>query len=233
MRYPVEYVAVGVDDLGKAVDLAERAALHHWFHRIDLGHGVVTDGADDTAAKAAGVGLPADMSGLTVLDIGTFNGWFAFEAERRGAARVVATDSFIWERDPRTKAAFDFAHEVLGSGVESIRIAVEDLSPKTVGRFDLVLFLGVLYHCEDPMRYLRVCRSVCTGTTIVETHVDALDYDRPAMVFYPGTSLAGDPTNHWGPNPAAVEAMLSEVGFSSLDVLPSWRVNRHAVHAHV
>jgi tRNA (mo5U34)-methyltransferase len=215
------------------VNLADRAAEHHWFHRIDLGGGVVTDGVDDTAAKAAGVGLPADMTGLTVLDIGTFNGWFAFEAERRGAARVVATDAFIWERDPRSRAAFDFAREVLGSSVEPVHVAVEDLTPERVGQFDLVLFLGVLYHCQDPMRYLRICRSVCQETTIVETHVDALDYDRPAMVFYPGAALAGDETNHWGPNPAAVEAMLREVGYRCIQALPPWMPDRHTVHASV
>jgi tRNA (mo5U34)-methyltransferase len=215
------------------VNLAEKAAAHHWFHRIDLGGGVVTDGVDDTATKAAGIGLPADMDGLSVLDIGTFNGWFAFEAERRGAAHVVATDSFIWERDPRSRAAFDFAHEVLGSRVEPVHMAVEDMTPERVGRFDLVLFLGVLYHCQDPMQYLRVCRSLCRGTTIVETHVDALDYPRPAMVFYPGATLAGDETNHWGPNPAAVEAMLLEVGYRCVEPLPPWMPDRHTVHATV
>jgi tRNA (mo5U34)-methyltransferase len=173
------------------------------------------------------------MTGLTVLDIGTFNGWFAFEAERRGAARVVATDAFIWERDPRSRAAFDFAREVLGSSVEPVHVAVEDLTPERVGQFDLVLFLGVLYHCQDPMRYLRICRSVCQETTIVETHVDALDYDRPAMVFYPGAALAGDETNHWGPNPAAVEAMLREVGYRCIQALPPWMPDRHTVHASV
>jgi tRNA (mo5U34)-methyltransferase len=67
----------------------------------------------------------------------------------------------------------------------------------------------------------------------VETHVDALDYPRPAMVFYPGTTLAGDPTNYWGPNPAAVEAMLLEVGYRSVQSRPSWMHDRHTVHARV
>jgi tRNA (mo5U34)-methyltransferase len=173
------------------------------------------------------------MTGLTVLDIGTFNGWFAFEAERRGAARVVANDHFVWNRDPRSRAAFEFAREILGSEVEVLELPVEELSPQTAGTFDLVLFLGVLYHAQDPMRYLRVCRSVCSGTTIVETHVDALDYDRPAMVFYPGDALGADPTNHWGPNPAAVEAMLIEVGYARVRALPPWMPDRHTVHARV
>jgi len=80
-----------------------------------------------------------------------------------------------------------------------------------------VLFLGVLYHAEDPMRYLRIVRSLCREMAVVETHIDGLDYPRPMMVFYPGGTLNGDPSNYWGPNPAAVEAMLGEVGFARVE----------------
>lgn len=79
--------------------------------------------------------------------------------------------------------------------MERKTIRVEELSPETVGAFDIALFLGVLYHAENPMFYLRILASVCRDLAIIETHVDALDYPRPAAVFYPGMSLNGDPTN--------------------------------------
>lgn len=214
-------------------ELRTGVQAHHWFHQIDLGQGVVTPGPDCSRDKLEGLGLPDDLRGKSVLDIGTLNGYYAFEAERRGAARVVAADKFVWVLDPRSRAAFDFAHRVLESSVEPIMISIEEMSPESVGTFDLVLFMGILYHAEDPMRYLRICRSLTApgGTAIVESHIDATDYDRPAMVFYPGESLNNDPTNFWGPNPAAIDAMLKEVGFSTVRALKSWRPGRHIVHA--
>ena len=72
---------------------------------------------------------------------------------------------------------FDIAQWALQSKVEKRRIAVEDISPESVGTFDYVFFLGVLYHSPDPLGYLRRVRSVCSRTLVLETHVDGLDYD--------------------------------------------------------
>jgi tRNA (mo5U34)-methyltransferase len=212
--------------------LRERVNSRNWFHRIDLGQGIVTPGIDDSPRKLRHVDMPADLTGWNVIDVGAFDGFFSFEAERRGAARVLATDHFVWNLPGMpTRQGFDLAHEALGSRVESREIAVEDLSPDTVGVFDLVLFLGVLYHSQDPLRYLRNMRAICTRQLIVETHVDALDYPRPAMVFYPGATLNHDASNFWGPNPAAVVEMLKEVGFSRVDVRPCLWPGRLVVHA--
>lgn len=93
--------------------------------------------------------MPDDITGKTVVDIGAWDGAFSFDCERRIAARVLATDHFIWER--MGHGGFDLAHEVLQSRVESKTIRVEDLSPETVGVFDGALFLGVLYHAQNPM----------------------------------------------------------------------------------
>jgi tRNA (mo5U34)-methyltransferase len=152
--------------------LADRVTAVDWFHRIDLGHGIITPGVDDTPAKIAAIALPDDLSGKTVIDVGAWDGAFSFECERRNASRILATDHYIWKH--RGHTGFDLAHEILASRVERKTIAVEELSTDTVGVFDLVLFLGVLYHSQDPMGYLRNVAAICRDRVIVETHVDAL-----------------------------------------------------------
>lgn len=200
-------------------ELQRRVAAHRWFHTIDLGEGVVTPGDDDSAAKLRTMGLPDRLDGLSVLDVGAWDGFFSFEAERRGAARVLATDDFCWSGPGwGTKAGFDLAHETLGSRVESKEIAVLDLSPETVGTFDLVLFLGVLYHMQHPLLALERIASVTSRQLILETGTDMTWFRKPLLAYYPGDEAVGDETNWCGPNPAAVIAMLRTVGFKEVKV---------------
>jgi tRNA (mo5U34)-methyltransferase len=213
--------------------LKELTFGREWFHRIDLGHGIVSPGIDDSPTKLGYLHFPETLSGRTVLDVGAYDGFFSFEAERRGAARVVAADKFCWSIpggmcDGR---GFEIAHWALQSKVERQVISVEDISPESVGMFDVVLFLGVLYHSPDPLRYLRNIASVCKGLCILETHVDGQDYDRPMMVFYPGDTLGNDPSNFWGPNEACVIAMLDEVGFRRIEKVEEYGV-RMVFHAY-
>ena len=201
-------------------ELRRAVAQVRWFHQIDLGDGVVTPGDDDTPEKLKTLHLPQDMRGTTVLDIGAWDGFFSFEAERRGAARVLATDDFCWGGDGwGTKAGFDLDHRVFGSEVESKEIGVLDLSPETVGVFDLVLFLGVLYHMPHPLLALERVASVTGRQLILETGGDMTWFRKPLIAFYPGAEAAGDPTNWCGPNPAAVVAMLKVVGFRKVQVV--------------
>jgi tRNA (mo5U34)-methyltransferase len=212
-----------------------RAAVmgREWFHKIELGNGITTPGFDASAQKLVGIRMPESCIGMSVLDIGALDGFFSFEAERRGAARVVACDHYCWSGTGRhDKGGFDLAKRALRSHVEEHFARVEDLDPAQIGTFDLVLFLGVLYHAPDPLGYLTKVRSLCHGTAIIETHVDALEVARPALVFYPGASLNNDPTNFFGPNPLAVEAMLKEVGFRSVEAFPQWAPSRQAFHAY-
>lgn len=191
-----------------------------WWHPIDLGGGLVTPGIDVTPGRLIEIRMPEDLSGLTVLDIGAWDGFFSFEAERRGARRVLATDSYSWDGGGwGTKKAFELARRALGSRVEDKSIDVLDLSPETVGVFDVVLFLGVLYHMRHPLLALERVASVTTRQLIMQTQVDMLAVPRPAMAFYPGNELGGDPTNWFGPNPAAVRAMLETVGFRKIEIL--------------
>jgi tRNA (mo5U34)-methyltransferase len=193
-----------------------------WFHRIPLPDGTVTPGADvDAAAKLEFNRLPHELTGKTVLDVGAWDGLFSFVAEQRGAARVLATDSYAWYGEGwGSKECFEVAREILGSSVEDLDIDVMDLSPEAVGgTFDVVLLLGVLYHLRHPLLALERVASVTGDMLILSTSIDMVSHSRPAAAFYPGTDLNGDPTNWWGPNPACVEAMLRDVGFQRVEMV--------------
>ena len=96
-----------------------------------------------------------------------------------------------------------------------------DISPERVGVFDLVLFLGVLYHMRHPLLALERVASVTGKQLILETHVNMSDQDRPVLAFYPGEECSDDETNWFGPNQAAVEAMLRVVGFRKVEMVSS------------
>jgi tRNA (mo5U34)-methyltransferase len=203
----------------------EQAALRRrvqeikWFHTIDLGGGVVTPGLDDSPTKLADLALP-DLAGKSVLDIGSWDGFFAFEAERRGASRVLATDSFSWSgANWGSKDGFELAREALGSGVEDAYVDVMDLFPDRLGTFDVVFFLGVLYHMRHPLLALERAAAMTDERLILETHVDMPFTRRPAAAFYPRDELNHDDTNWWGPNAGAVEGMLHAVGFREVVVI--------------
>jgi tRNA (mo5U34)-methyltransferase len=186
----------------------------NWYHQIDLGDGIVTPGVDDSPSRMAPLDLPRDLSGRSVLDIGAWDGFFSFEAERRGASRVLATDSYCWSGQGwGTKEGFLTASRILGSRADDLEIDVMDLSPDRIGTFDLVLFVGVLYHMRHPLLALERVASVTGDQLIFDSHTAMIEERDPVMLFYPGSELNNDPTNWWGPNPPAVEAMLRDVGF--------------------
>jgi tRNA (mo5U34)-methyltransferase len=188
-----------------------------WWHQIELPDGSVTPGADRSAEKLASLHLP-DLTGKSVLDVGAFDGYFSFAAERLGASRVVAVDTYAWRR-PGGKAGFEYARESLGSNVEDVEVEVLEIAPETVGEFDVVLFLGVLYHMRHPLLALERMASVTRELMVVETLVDMTFLRSPAVAFYPW-KLFGDDTNWWGPNRAAVMGMLHSVGFERVVPYP-------------
>jgi tRNA (mo5U34)-methyltransferase len=215
----------------KRAEIEAEVSRLRWYHSIHLGDGLVTPGVFNTAKLLPRIGMPADLRGASVLDIGAWDGFFAFEAERRGADRVVATDSYAWEGDG--KRGFQLARRILGSKVEDRDLDVLELSQETVGEFDLVLFLGVLYHMKDPLVGLEHVASVTRNQLILSTAVDLVWYRRPAAAFYPGSEYDDDPTNWWGPNPAAVLGVLRVVGFSRASVFsrPFPPLSRRVVRA--
>ncbi len=201
------------------------ASVPHWYHRFELAPGIVTPGVNDCAAVLARMGLPPRLDGVRALDLGTRDGFFAFELERRGAD-VTAVDYM-----PRDQTGFAVAAEILGSGVGYLRDNVYNLSADRLGTFDLVLFLGLLYHLPDPLGALAIVRSLCRDVLFLETQVidDAFRLEDgrlvplrtvstqlanvPLMQFYPHDALAGDPTNYWAPNQACLDGMLAETNF--------------------
>jgi tRNA (mo5U34)-methyltransferase len=209
----------------------EIAALGPWFHNIDLS-GVQTAPehflGDYPLVKwrRFAHALPADLSGRTVLDIGCNAGFYSIEMKRRGAARVLGIDH---DEDYLKQARF--AAEVTGLDIEFLQLSVYDVG--ALGeRFDLVLFLGVLYHLRHPLLALDLIREhiakdlfVCQSMQRGDPGEEPLEEDYPfaeAAIFerptYPHLSFiehryAGDDTNWWVPNRACTKAMLRSAGF--------------------
>lgn len=202
-------------------EIRQQVASITWHHTIDLGHGIVTPGGDNSPRKLKRLALPASFSGKRVLDVGAWDGFFSFEAERRGATEVLATDSFIWQGyGPGVgKAGFDLAKRALGSRVHEREVDVLELDPADIGTWDVVLFLGVLYHMRHPQLALDRIAGVTSGMAVIETAADMLWIRRPAIAFYPHDELAGDATNWCAPNLAALKGMLLAAGFSRVEVV--------------
>jgi tRNA (mo5U34)-methyltransferase len=201
-----------------------------WWHEIELAHGIVTPGDDSNRMKLPildGIGFPLDMRGLRALDVGCSDGYFSFEMEKRGAT-VVAID-FV----PETYTGFSIAKRILGSSVDYRMDNVYNLSPPSYGEFDIVLFMGVLYHLRNPLGGLDAIRSVLKegghlflGTMMIDEHfllpegtVTTLEALNPVLTTvplwqaYPRDTLNGDYTNCFAPNQRALIAALEETQF--------------------
>ncbi len=205
-------------------ELKREIANVQWYHCIELGNGIVTPGRCRNFETLKTLGLPADLTGLKVLDIGAWDGFYSFEAEKRGALSVLATDYIAWGGPAESgKKGFDLARRALGSHVNDMVVDIPDLTPERVGVFDIVLFLGVFYHLIHPMIAMERIFNITGKQLIMETQVDLLGVKWPALRFYPGDELGKDASNWFGPNVAAVLAMLKVAGFSRIEVVRSPR----------
>lgn len=209
--------------------------LGDWFHNLDLA-GVQTAPnhflGDYPSVKwrEFAHAIPDDLSGRTVLDIGCNAGFYSIEMKRRGAARVLGIDS-----DPRYLAQAQFASQIAGLDIEFRQMSVYQL-PGLATRFDLVLFMGVLYHLRYPLLALDILHEHVVGDRLVfqsmlrgsadrptlhrDYPFEAVDhFDDPAYprMFFVEHQYAGDPTNWWIPNRACAEAMLRSAGFRIMD----------------
>ena len=215
-------------------DLEDRiGALAPWFHNIDL-NGVWTAPAhflgDYPGAKFRRFAphLPRDLSGKSVLDIGCNAGFYSIEMKRRGADRVLGVDS-----DERYLAQARMATEVLGfDDIEFAKLDVYDVG--AIGeKFDLVIFMGVLYHLRHPLLALDLIRehvakdmllfqSMQRGSKFVLELDDDYEFEETGIFFessfpklhFVERQYSHDWTNWWVPNRACTEAMLRSAGFS-------------------
>ena len=208
------------------VDLLERARAMSWYHTLEL-PGLTTEGWFDLRPYVERYGLPERMDGMRALEVGTWDGFWAFEMERRGA-EVVALD-LDFERDldwparfrpaqfseERRGAGFQIAHALLESKVERVVCSVYDAKPEDLGEFDLVFCGSVLIHLRDQLLAMERIAALCRGTFI-----SAEEYDR--LTGLVPMSLArfrahrGGTTVFWRPNARAWERMLWTAGFDDV-----------------
>jgi tRNA (mo5U34)-methyltransferase len=207
------------------------AALGPWFHNLVL-DGIATAPdhflGDYPAQKFQRFAdaLPADLTGKSVLDVGCNAGFYAFEMKRRGAEHVVAIDS-----DPRYLAQARLAADVLGHDIELHQLDVYRVG-ELRARFDLVIFMGVLYHLRHPLLALDLLHDHVVNDRLLfqsmlrgDPEVAPVEpdypfsetaiFDRPGhpAMYFVEQRYAGDWTNWWIPNRAAIEAMLRSSGF--------------------
>jgi len=233
----------------------------HWWHRIPVGivdgkifytPGDVEHGPNGGDYATTRFGLPRDLTGKTVLDIGAWDGYFSFEAEKRSAALVAASDMALSISNKNRleqgnwggNKGFRLAHHLLGSKVRFIessifRIdeAVHQSALNSIGdlseteypfSYDVVLFYGVLYHLIEPFFALQKLASVTKGMALIETAISK--GNGLTMELRPG--FDNDPTNWWYPTIPCLQEMLTRVGFSRTEIVYNLNDVRATVAAY-
>jgi tRNA (mo5U34)-methyltransferase len=227
-------------------ELQAQADALQWFHSIDLGNGVRTKGLSNVQLPAAQF---PDFSGRTVLDIGAWDGYYSFLAERGGASRVVALDHYAWGVDMVARGGywnecfqngtlpdqsldltefwrpelpgrrgFEFAASAIGSKVEPYLADFTTTDLEAVGTFQVVLYLGVLYHMKEPLTCLERLRAVTTEVAVIETlalHMPKYG-DESILQFHSGGEMGTDFGNWYEPNMTGLHALCRAAGFSTM-----------------
>jgi tRNA (mo5U34)-methyltransferase len=231
-------VAVTPPQIDRAVLEQRIAGNHDWYHTLELAPGVVTPGWVDTRPVVSRVAMPASLHGHRCLDVGTWDGFWAFEMERRGAAEVHAVDvpdPYRWDWPARTRLresydggkanldaikrngnGFPIARAALGSRVERHEMTVYEIDPETLGRFDFVFVGSLLLHLRDPIGALERIRTVAKKEVVLNECVEyVLTKLRPRT---PTARLdAEDRVWWWQPNLAALHSMIEQAGFEIVE----------------
>jgi len=233
--------------------LREAVRGAQWYHTIELAPGVVTPGFFDHRAHVSCYGLPETLAGKRVLDVATYNGFWAFELEKRGAAEVVALDidSFAEidlaparraqmsaaELSRKVGVGFEIARSSLGSRVRRRHGSVYDLSPAQHGTFDLVFCGDLLVHLSNPIRALQAIRSVTSGTAVLcemyDAFLDDAAQDRRLLSYLGGMN----DYVWWMYGQRTLQSMIEDAGFrrvrlhTTFDLVPTGHEQR-AVPAH-
>jgi tRNA (mo5U34)-methyltransferase len=184
-----------------------------WWHSFELPDGTVIEGRCNLVGlkqRLANFPVPADLTGKRVLDIGTWDGWYAFELAKRGA-EVVAIDCWDNPRFHEMRRRLNLERQVQYRVMD-----VYDIAPEVLGRFDVVMFLGVLYHLKHPLLALeRVC-SVTRDLACVDSFV-LKDADRLVMEFFETDEFGGQTDNWVAPSTACLAAFCRTAGFARVE----------------
>jgi hypothetical protein len=181
------------------------------WHQRFLVEGHQTPGTNDMSWLMAHADFPASMAGMSVIDIGTTNGAVAFEAEHRGASRVVAVDIC-----PPAVFGFTKIAGCIGSAAEYVEASIYELPELLEGEtFDYVVFWGVLYHLRHPLLGLDALAQLARGLVTVETVV--APGAESEMRFFRGSELNDDGSNWWAPTEPCLRAMLGSAGLEASD----------------
>jgi tRNA (mo5U34)-methyltransferase len=193
------------------------ASVPQWYHQITFPDGSVTPGtneSENTLAVYDSIGLPKQMDGMRVIDVGCSDGFYSFLCEKRGASEVVSLDYRL-----PTATGFSVASSILKSNARHTVDNVYNLSPDKFGQFDLIIFVGVMYHLRNPLLALDKIRSIAKkgATVLVETHIVNPELMKifleaglsensarkvlaqPLWQFYLRDALNHDATNKWAP----------------------------------
>lgn len=193
-----------------------------FWHRIKLPDGSYTNGLcihgpDGTDYYTSRFGIPLDLKGKTVLDIGAYDGMFSFKAEERGAT-VTAIDFYqnaLNKEDPNKP--FQTVKEILNSEVEFYQETLEQFHLATDKQFDITFYYGVLYHVQEPLTELQRLADLTKEFTLIETAISQNAKDYAMYELKPG--YAGDLTNCWYPNYKGLETSLLAVGFKKVELI--------------
>lgn len=215
--------------------LARNAERLPWYHTLELGDQVVTRGMFDHRPAVHRYLIPEDLAGMRCLDVGTMDGFWAFEMERRGAVEVVAADlaspdDLDWPprwraRTPPTldetkQERFNMARSALGSEVQRVERSVYELDTD-LGQFDLVFCGDLLVHLKDPITAIQRMHAVCRGSTIVCNPIKRFRFARRrALAEFDGITEF----QWWLLSEAAMERIMRAVGFDRVDVGPAFEL---------
>jgi tRNA (mo5U34)-methyltransferase len=214
----------------RGADFSEELYTKGWYHSFHLPDGTQIVGhisLDILQWRWGRYPIPADLTGKRVLDTGAWDGWFSFEAERRGA-EVVAIDCVEIPN-------FREIHRKLNSRVDYRILDFYELPAANLGTFDYVFFLGILYHLKHPLLALETVCALTTDTAIVESFVtDGETWrnhtaDVPTMEFYETDELGNQLDNWIGPTVGCLLAMCRAAGFARVELLYAFGTQGGAV----
>jgi tRNA (mo5U34)-methyltransferase len=233
-------------DIDKEKLLEKIRAIPYWYHKIALPHGIVTPGW--APINPAAYRIPDNLTGKRILDIGAWDGYWTFEALKRGAKEVVAIDDFsdyLGELEPGYRTvweSFDLCRSALGHSEDTckrIEMSVYNISEDTLGLFDTIFFFGTLYHLRHPLLALDKISAVCKHDIYIESAIldDYSPYSggighgysgqQMVMEFYPGKQYGGNETNWWVPTLYCLMSMAHAADFLTVE---GWKLIENPQH---